>query len=187
MLLCLGEPLISTFSLHSLSYLAALVNPLVHLKTAKSLISAMLTNVLYSFDALPVIFPAALFTLEALISCCIALRDDNFSYSRLQKGILLICEHHIWILWLMMCITQRVTAWGSWEEDAKPEIWGRMSLTDGNLYRGRRLIGQMENCNCDRGKLGQPAGRIGWDLATRAAPSGATVARTSAPPSSAFR
>ena len=73
--------MISTFSLHSLSYLAALVNPLVHLKTAKSLISAMLTNVLYPFDALPVIFPAALFTLEALISCHTALRDDNHSYS----------------------------------------------------------------------------------------------------------
>ena len=81
MLLCLGEPLISTFSLHPLSYLAALVNPLVLLKTAKSLISAMLTNVLYAFDALPVIFPAALFALEALISCRTALRDDNHSYS----------------------------------------------------------------------------------------------------------
>lgn len=86
----------------------------------------------------------------------------------------------------MMCIMQRVTAWGSQEEGAKPEIWGRMSLADSNLYRGRRLIGQMENCNCDQGELGQPAGRIGRDLATRAAPSGATVARTSAPPSSAF-
>ena len=81
MLLCLGEPLISTFSLHSLSYPAALVNPPVHLKTAKSLISATLTNALYPFDALPVILPAAPFSPEALTSCCIAPRDDNYSYS----------------------------------------------------------------------------------------------------------
>lgn len=73
--------MISTFSLHSLSCLAALVNSPVHLKTAKSLLSAMLTNVLCPVDALPVIFPAALFSLEALIPCCIALRDDNYSFS----------------------------------------------------------------------------------------------------------
>lgn len=46
-----------------------------------------------------------------------------------------------------MCTMQNGTAWETLGEegDAKPEIWGRMSLMDeGNLCRGR-VIGQMEN------------------------------------------